>query len=62
MFSLSNRRPPTSTSVEDGAVDPRDIDKLLSELAGMIGRWRLFRKFIAESLKVCFVVFRQPHQ
>lgn len=51
MFSPSNRRPQSSTGVEDGAVDPRDIDKVLSELAGMIGRWQLFRKFIIESVK-----------
>src|ERR1700733_12541069 len=51
LFSLNNRRLPSS-STEDVTVDSRDIDKVLSELAGMIGRWRLFRKFITESLKV----------
>ena len=57
MFSSSNRKPSSYSSTEDAAVDPRDIDKILSELAGMIGRWRLFRKFIVESLKVCLLPF-----
>jgi len=51
MFSPSTRKPSSYSNTEDAPVDPRDIDKILSELAGMIGRWRLFRKFIAESLK-----------
>uniref|UniRef100_A0A8H7Y2D9 Conserved oligomeric Golgi complex subunit 4 n=1 Tax=Psilocybe cubensis TaxID=181762 RepID=A0A8H7Y2D9_PSICU len=42
----SLRRP-----AEDNAVDPREIDKVLSELAGMLGRWNLFKKFLSESLK-----------
>jgi hypothetical protein len=61
MFSPSNRRPPSSTGIEDVVLDPRDIDKVLSELAGMIGRWRLFRKFITESPKVCFLGFGSAH-
>ncbi|KAJ8462975.1 hypothetical protein ONZ51_g10559 [Trametes cubensis] len=32
-------------------VDPREIDKVLSEAAGMSGRWGLFRKFMHERLK-----------
>jgi hypothetical protein len=57
MFSATSRRPQSSTGIEEVIVDPRDIDKVLSELAGMIGRWRLFRKFITESLKVWFLGF-----
>jgi conserved oligomeric Golgi complex subunit 4 len=34
------------------AADPREIDKLLSELAGMIGRWSLFRRFLYDRLRV----------
>ena len=34
------------------AADPREIDKLLSELAGMVGRWSLFRRFLYDRLRV----------
>ncbi|KAG5338165.1 hypothetical protein C0989_008090 [Termitomyces sp. Mn162] len=47
--SPTNRRP-TSSTPEETTVDPREIDKVLSELAGMIGRWSLFRKFLIDSL------------
>ncbi|PPQ84112.1 hypothetical protein CVT26_013223, partial [Gymnopilus dilepis] len=39
------RRPP-----EDLSIDPREVDKVLSELAGMVGRWNLFKKFILDAL------------
>jgi hypothetical protein len=52
MFSPINRRPPASMNPDEAAVDPREIDRVLSELAGMIGRWSLFRKFLAEALSV----------
>jgi hypothetical protein len=49
----SNRKPVPQVSVSEGeVVDPREIDKVLSELAGMAGRWSLFRKFLCGSLKV----------
>ncbi|KAH9925281.1 COG4-domain-containing protein [Fomitopsis serialis] len=35
----------------DEEVDPREIDKVLSEAAGMSGRWSLFRKFMYDRLK-----------
>jgi conserved oligomeric Golgi complex subunit 4 len=34
------------------AADPREIDKLLSELAGMVSRWSLFRRFLYDRLRV----------
>ena len=37
---------------EDDLVDPREIDKVLTEAAGMSGRWGLFRKFLHDRLKV----------
>ena len=52
MFSTGNRRQPPSTTPDEDVVDPREIDKVLSELAGITGRWNLFRKFLSESLKV----------
>ena len=39
---------------QEDDVDPRDIDKILSELAGMAGRWGLFRRFLCDRLKVIF--------
>ena len=37
---------------DDDAVDPREIDKVVAEAAGMSGRWGLFRKFMHDRLKV----------
>ncbi|KAF8327057.1 COG4 transport protein-domain-containing protein [Amanita rubescens] len=34
------------------ALDPRDVDKIISEIAMMVGRWNLFELFIAETLNV----------
>ncbi len=57
LFSSNPRRQPT----EETVVDPREIDKVLSEVAAMIGRWHLFKKFLSEALKVlnyfrCFIL------
>jgi hypothetical protein len=35
---------------EEEALDVREVDKVLTELAGMAGRWALFRKFLFERL------------
>ena len=51
--SMSAPRKQFSTAVEVDEVDPREIDKTLSEIAGMSGRWNLFRKFLVEQLQVC---------
>ncbi|KAF9451228.1 COG4-domain-containing protein, partial [Macrolepiota fuliginosa MF-IS2] len=50
MFAASGRRQPLPQNNEEPAVDPREIDKVLSEIAGMLGRWSLFKKFLLESL------------
>ncbi|KAJ7098169.1 COG4 transport protein-domain-containing protein [Mycena belliarum] len=47
----NNRRQTPSTAPDEDVVDPREIDKVLSEVAGMAGRWNLFKKFLSESLK-----------
>jgi hypothetical protein len=52
MFATSGRRQQLSQGSEEPAVDPRDIDKILSEIAGMLGRWTMFKKFLLESLGV----------
>lgn len=46
------RQPSQINAPEEDVVDPREIDKVLSELAGMVGRWSLFKKFITEQLRV----------
>ena len=46
------RQTSSAGELEDDAVDPREIDKVLTEAAGMSGRWGLFRKFMHDRLKV----------
>ncbi|KAI6006065.1 COG4-domain-containing protein [Pisolithus albus] len=52
-FSLNSLRKqhPSNTANEDDNPNPREIDKVLSEIAGMCGRWNLFRKFLVEQLQ-----------
>lgn len=38
--------------VEEDIVDAREIDKVITEVAGMSGRWSMFRKFLYDRLKV----------
>lgn len=38
--------------LDDETVDSKEIDRLLSEIAGLAGRWGLFGKFIVERLRV----------
>lgn len=54
MFSIlsPNSRKQGSQPFPEDEVDPREIDKVLSELAGMTGRWGLFRHFLWDRLKV----------
>jgi len=47
--SLRTERKPSSQLDED--LDVRDVDKLLFELAGMAGRWGLFRHFVCDRLR-----------
>ncbi|KAG8949049.1 hypothetical protein FRC00_008335 [Tulasnella sp. 408] len=44
------QRKGTQVSEDDGP-DPREIDKVLTEVAGLAGRWALFRRFLTERLK-----------
>jgi len=48
----SSNPPKKQLSGDDVVVDPREIDKVLSEVAGMIGRWHLFKRFLFDALKV----------
>lgn len=56
MFSSGTRRQQTMVA-DEAVVDPREIDKVLSEVAGMMGRWNLFKKFLSEALKVIQFLF-----
>ncbi|KAF8502545.1 COG4 transport protein-domain-containing protein [Hysterangium stoloniferum] len=49
-FLSPSSRKQMPTSAED-EIDPRDVDRVLSELAGMAGRWGLFRRFLCDRLK-----------
>ncbi|CAK5279533.1 unnamed protein product [Mycena citricolor] len=49
MTSSSRRQPPVT--MDEESLDPRDIDKVVSEVAGMTGRWNLFKKFVSENLR-----------
>ena len=44
--------------IDEDTVDAREIDKVLTEVAGMSGRWGLFRKFLYERLRVSRVYWR----
>jgi COG4 transport protein len=57
MFQSNPRK--SQASSEEFAIDPREIDKVLSELAGMVGRWHLFKKFLSEDLKVPYIFLLQ---
>lgn len=48
--TTSTRRQPSS--VDDDGIDPREIDKVLTEVASLAGRWNIFRNFLSERLKV----------
>jgi len=40
------------TPLSEEGVNPRDIDKVISEVAGMAGRWNLFKRFLVDRLQV----------
>ncbi|KAI0270779.1 COG4-domain-containing protein [Russula aff. rugulosa BPL654] len=44
-------RRPTQPPLSEEDVNPRDIDKVISEAAGMAGRWNLFRRFLVDRLR-----------
>lgn len=52
-FSLNalRKQHSSNTANEDDSPNPREIDKVLSDIAGMCGRWNLFRKFLVERLQ-----------
>ncbi|KAJ3535520.1 hypothetical protein NMY22_g6447 [Coprinellus aureogranulatus] len=59
LLSMNQKRG-QGQQADDNIIDPREIDKVLSEVAGMIGRWNLFRKYITEALTVRQISFMGP--
>jgi hypothetical protein len=51
------------TVIDEDIVDVKQIDKVLSELAAMSGRWNLFRKFLFDRLSVTYPLspLESPH-
>ncbi|OCH95231.1 COG4-domain-containing protein [Obba rivulosa] len=47
----TRRQPSQPGTVDEDTVDPREIDKVLTEIAGISSRWALFRKFMYGRLK-----------
>ncbi|KAJ7273448.1 COG4 transport protein-domain-containing protein [Mycena haematopus] len=45
------RRQQSSMVADEDPVDPREIDKVVSEVVVMAGRWNLFKKFLSRSLQ-----------
>ena len=45
--------------MDDATVEPREIDKVLAEVAGMIGRWHLFKRFLTDAVKACYSLMLQ---
>ena len=46
-----------ATVQEEEAIDPRDIDALLTEVSQISGRWELYRRFMYGSLHVSVLPF-----
>ncbi|KAF9002038.1 COG4 transport protein-domain-containing protein [Cyathus striatus] len=51
LYGSNVRRAGAGPTDEEEVIDPRDIDKVVSELASMAGRWNLFRKFLSDLSK-----------
>ncbi|KAJ4488264.1 COG4 transport protein-domain-containing protein [Lentinula aciculospora] len=53
IFSLAavGRRQQSSLNQDDEPVDPREIDQVIIEMSGMVGRWNLFKKFLLDSFE-----------
>ncbi|KAJ3726328.1 COG4 transport protein-domain-containing protein [Lentinula raphanica] len=45
------RRQQSSQNQDDEPIDPREIDQVVIEMSGMVGRWNLFKKFFLDSFE-----------
>ncbi|CAE6480586.1 unnamed protein product [Rhizoctonia solani] len=51
LVPAARAKPGQTPIVEDSGPDPREIDRVLGELATMAGRWALFRRFLVDRLE-----------
>ncbi|KAA1479359.1 COG4-domain-containing protein [Dentipellis sp. KUC8613] len=47
----NGRRQPAQVPMAEDTLDPREIDKVITEMATMAGRWNLFRRFLINRLR-----------
>ncbi|TBU29088.1 COG4-domain-containing protein [Dichomitus squalens] len=50
-ISATVQKHSTSPNADEESLDPREVDKVLTEAASMSGRWGLFRKFLHDRLQ-----------
>ncbi|KAJ3877469.1 COG4 transport protein-domain-containing protein [Lentinula edodes] len=50
-MAAAGRRPQASLNQDDELIDPREIDQVIIEMSGMVGRWNLFKKFLLDSFE-----------
>ncbi|CEL51504.1 Conserved oligomeric Golgi complex subunit 4 OS=Bos taurus GN=COG4 PE=2 SV=1 [Rhizoctonia solani AG-1 IB] len=48
---IARAKPGQTSAIDDSGPDPREIDRVLGELATMAGRWALFRRFLVDRLE-----------
>ncbi|KAH7877730.1 COG4 transport protein-domain-containing protein [Lentinula edodes] len=50
-IAAAARRPQAASNQDDELIDPREIDQVIIEMSGMVGRWNLFKKFLLDSFE-----------
>ncbi|KAG8728108.1 hypothetical protein FRC11_011804 [Ceratobasidium sp. 423] len=51
LVPAARTKPGQTPTIDDSGPDPREIDRVLGELATMAGRWALFRRFLVDRLE-----------
>ncbi|CAE7161050.1 unnamed protein product, partial [Rhizoctonia solani] len=51
LVPAARAKPGQTPTIDDSGPDPREIDRVLGELATMAGRWALFRRFLVDRLE-----------
>ncbi|ELU36392.1 COG4 transport domain-containing protein [Rhizoctonia solani AG-1 IA] len=51
LVPAARAKPGQLSAIDDSGPDPREIDRVLGELATMAGRWALFRRFLVDRLE-----------
>lgn len=52
MRRVASQMSQMSAPQDEDTIDFREVDKVLTEAAGIAGRWGLFRKFLFDRLRV----------